>query len=107
MPKKKNIQIRYAKFGKAGDFLKSTFEYYGIERKMVQYKFLQHWAEIVGEELREICEPTGLNKGVLYIRVPNNSWVQELEFSKAIILKRVQKYAISEDQVQEIRFQVK
>jgi len=59
------------------------------EDKVRAYKALPRWKEAVGADLAEVTLPERINKNILYVRVIDAVWAQELSFKKAEILKRL------------------
>jgi predicted nucleic acid-binding Zn ribbon protein len=59
------------------------------EKEVNKYISLPRWNEVVGPDLAEITHPEKIVKSILYVRVPDNVWVQELSLRKSEILKRL------------------
>ncbi len=78
----------------------------GIDKKIAKYKFVSHWAEIVGEDIAKRASPECLRNGALVVRVCNSAWAQELSFQKEIILQRLKKYTPQDEVVKDVVFYV-
>lgn len=91
-------------FEAASAILEKAFKKYGLEDRITQYKFVLHWAEIMGEAISQRSRPEYIKNHTLYIKVADSSWAQELSFQKNIILKRLQKFLDADSVVKDIRF---
>ena len=47
------------------------------------------WSEVVGELLSSKAEPSRIEDGKLFVRVSNSTWMQELQYLKDDIRKRL------------------
>lgn len=66
-------------------FLKRT----GLSWRIKEQKIIENWKEIVGRDIAQNTEPFRLRGGVLFVRVSNPIWVQQLHFLKEIIIKKI------------------
>lgn len=66
-------------------FLKRT----GLSWRIKEQKIIENWQEIVGRDIARNTEPSKLRGGVLYIKVSNSIWMQQLQFLKEEIIKRI------------------
>ena len=57
--------------------------------EVYKYADLPRWKDVVGPDLSEVTHPEKILNNVLYVRVPDNVWVQELSLKKNEILKRL------------------
>lgn len=78
----------------------------GIDKQIARYKFVLHWAEIVGADIAARSKPEFIRDRTLIIRVANSVWAQELTFHKAVILSRLKPYLEKEVMVDDIMFYV-
>ncbi|MFQ5560676.1 MAG: DUF721 domain-containing protein, partial [Nitrospinota bacterium] len=58
----------------------------GIEGKLKQYEALNDWAAIVGEKISNVTTAEKVQDGILYIKVKNSAWRNELLYMKSDIL---------------------
>lgn len=91
---------------KVGALLKLALQRNGIDKKLARYEFVNHWAEIVGEEIARRSRPDCIKGGILVVRVLNSVWAQELYFLKAAILKRTQQYIGEQILLKDVHFLV-
>jgi predicted nucleic acid-binding Zn ribbon protein len=59
------------------------------EKKVNLYRELPRWREAIGEDLAEVTIPEKISRNILYVRVLDDVWAQELSFKKAEILRRL------------------
>lgn len=72
--------------------LSGTLSAYRIKDKLKPYDIFLDWSETVGEEIAKVAWPKKiLNKRILIIQAINSSWVQEIEFMKDDIIKKILK----------------
>jgi len=69
--------------------------------KHLLYKITTNWELIFGNILAKICTPVKIKEDILFISVKNHSWIQELVFSKSLIIKNMNKYKIK---IKDIKF---
>lgn len=61
------------------------------------------WKEIVGEELAGVARPSEWKKGVLFVKVVDPIWLQELTYKKQELLEGL-KRKLSKPLLKDIRF---
>jgi predicted nucleic acid-binding Zn ribbon protein len=59
------------------------------DKEVDKYISLKRWPDVVGESLAAVTHPEKIVRNVLYVKVPDNVWVQELSLRKGEILKRL------------------
>ena len=95
---------------KAQGILSAALRKHGLDEKIARYNFVLHWAEIVGDELAQVCSPSGITAGVLFVKVPSSVWAQELSFQKSVLINRLNRFLIENqegtEQIKDIRFAV-
>lgn len=67
----------------------STLSRIRADKEVDKYLSLQRWPDVVGESLAQVTQPEKIVRNVLYVRVPDNIWVQELSMRKGELLKRL------------------
>ena len=75
----------------------------GIGRKVREYEAVLQWGLIVGEKVAGISAATGIQKGVLIVRVRTAPWRNELNLLKPEIIRKMNE-ALGEEIVKDIRF---
>jgi hypothetical protein len=79
---------------------------HGVARELREHRILARWREIVGETLSERTFPDGLERGVLWVRVKNSSWLHQLSFLRDDLVARIARELGDPPVVREIRFHI-
>jgi hypothetical protein len=88
---------------RVGDILKNYCNRVGLSSRMNEQRLLDAWKEAVGEEVAKRTEPIRIKNRILYLKVTNSVWMQQLQFMKELIVKKLhEKTGI--DFLQDIRF---
>jgi len=66
-------------------FLKSI----GIKGKIEENFAIVHWDKVVGDEIAKQTEPFRVTDGILYVKVADTVWRNELYFLKNEIIKKL------------------
>jgi hypothetical protein len=90
----------------AGDVLAGLLDRHGIRRELREHRILARWREIVGETLAQRTWPDGLERGILWVRVKNSSWLHQLSFLRDDLVARLARDLGDPPLVREIRFHV-
>ena len=75
----------------------------GIENKIKQNEIIVRWPEIVGEKLSKVTTADKVEKGILFVRVTNSAWRNELIYMKTEIINRISS-RLNTDIINDIRF---
>ncbi len=86
-----------------GDILARVMEGEALEKKLKHGVLFRSWSSIVGPLLARRCWPVSVRKGVLLVRVAGPVWMQELQFQKSELLKKVTE-AAGPGRIEDIRF---
>jgi hypothetical protein len=79
---------------------------HGIARELREHRILARWRDLVGEALASRTWPDGLERGVLWVRVKNSSWLHQLSFLRDELVVRLNHELGDPPLVREIRFHV-
>ena len=79
---------------------------HGIARELREHRVLARWREIVGDTLADRTFPDGLERGVLWVRVKNPSWLHQLSFVKDELLAKIAAELGEPPLVKELRFHI-
>lgn len=85
------------------DIVDELYRMYGMKRVHDEHRALDKWNTVVGETIAKMTEIERIVNGILYVKVQNPSWRNELQFRKAHISKRLNE-AIGRDMVKDIVF---
>jgi hypothetical protein len=72
------------------DVLEKFFNRSGMSRRMAEQKILDSWRRAVGRGIAEQTQSLRIQNRVLWVRVTNSVWMQQLQFMKAMILRKIQ-----------------
>lgn len=72
-----------------GDLLRRWLDRQNIEHELTQASIQLQWPEIVGQKLAARTEPRYLHDGVLTVAVASSAWLNELNFMRADLVKRI------------------
>lgn len=72
-----------------GNILTPLLKRTGLSRRIKEQKIIENWKEIVGRDIAQNTEPSKLRGRVLYVRVSNPIWAQQLQFLKEVIIKKI------------------
>jgi len=84
-----------------GPFLKIS----GLSRRMQEQKLLDSWDRVVGDAIVEETRPIRVKNRILQVKVTNSVWMQQLQFMKGLIIKKIQEN-MGNDFLQDIRFYI-
>jgi len=86
-----------------GNSISALLKTYGIEKKVKEYQVIVEWPEIVGKKITEVTNTQKVVDGILFIKVKNSTWRQELFFLKPELLQKISK-KIGPGIIADIRF---
>lgn len=72
-----------------GNILSPFLKRMGLSWRIKEQKIIENWKEIVGQDIAQNTEPSRLRGGVLYVKVSNPIWMQQLQFLKEVIIKKI------------------
>ena len=84
------------------DVLNSENEFSNLRESMKNYNIVEEFEKIF-PELKLIAHPVKVEKKVLFLRVENSVWKSELNFSKNLIMEKINKY-FNQQVIKSIRF---
>jgi hypothetical protein len=90
----------------AADAIGGILGKHGIARELREHRILARWNDIVGETLADRTFPDGLERGVLWVRVKNSSWLHQLSFVKDDLLAKIAAELGNPPLVHELRFHI-
>lgn len=73
-----------------GEILEGYLRQSGLGRRIQEQKILASWEKIVGKAVAENAEPAGVVNEVLRVKVASSVWMQQLQFLKGMVLKRLE-----------------
>ncbi len=82
--------------------LKELIKDLGIEDNILQNQAVHLWSEVVGKRIAKISHAERINRNILFVKVLNDSWRNELIYLKKNIIERLNK-RIGKRVVEDIR----
>jgi len=90
----------------ASNLIERVLSSYGVDRDIREQRIVLEWAAIVGERVARRTWPDGLRDGVLWVRVANSAWLQELSFLRSAMVERANELVGAPPLVREVRLHV-
>ena len=90
----------------ASELLAGLLDQHGIARELREHRILARWREMVGDTLADRTWPDGLERGTLWVRVKNSSWLHQLSFLRDDLVGQLNRELGDPPLVREIRFHV-
>jgi len=88
---------------KLGSIIKDLYKELGLEKCASDYKTIQIWASVVGPHINRVSEVEKIFNGILFVKVKNSAWRNELIFKKKLIMVQLNE-AIGKELVRDIIF---
>jgi hypothetical protein len=88
---KKTMRKRYqpAKLQKIGDILQKVLKRHGVPVRTEDHQLQKIWSEAVGPKIAAYARPDAIKRNVLFVKVANSVWMQQLHFLKQDILEKI------------------
>lgn len=69
--------------------LKRTITNLGLDRKIREFDAVRLFPEVVGEKIAQRAQAVKIDRGMLTVRVASSAWRQELNYTKAEIIEKL------------------
>lgn len=90
----------------AGDLLPKVLSEIRIDRRRAEAEVLKVWNDLLAPDIIAHAQPTGLNKGTLYVSVDSSVWLCEiLRYRRREILDRLH-HSFGRDLIKKLSFRV-
>lgn len=96
-------QKRRGKINSIGQLIDQLARLYHFDKKIKENEVIIKWNEIAGSTIASATEPIRVKDGVLYLKVKNDVWRNELHYQKLNLLRKIQK-SLKEQIITEIIF---
>jgi len=74
--------------------------------RLAMHQIFLCWPEVVGEEIAERTAPEVIRETVLWIRVADPVWLQQLQFEKLTLLEQLNRRIDSASKLTDLRFRL-
>ena len=72
-----------------GDILYKYLRDLGLAQSLKRFEVLRIWPEVVGDSISRVTEPQRLSDGILFVKVNNQTWRNELIYYKSELIRKV------------------
>ena len=83
--------------------LKESLKKAGLYEGVKSIKAVKIWPLVVGKKIADKTEATSINNGILFVKVFNSTWRQELQLQQEKIIDKINR-KVKENIVREIKF---
>ena len=91
---------------KVGDILPKVFVEMRMEKRQAEAEVVKVWNNLIDPRIVAHAQPTGLNKGTLFVTVDSSPWLDEIvRYRRKEILKRLQ-HSFGTEVIAKISFRV-
>src|SRR5262249_36683012 len=88
------------------DLMPSVLGKLGLDRRRAEAEIARVWHHLVDPNITAHAQPTGLNRGTLFVTVDNSAWLSEIvRYRRREILDRLQ-HSFGRDLISRISFRV-
>lgn len=92
-------------FVKIGTVLEKSLKKLRLEKGIKQWKILDIWDKVVGEQIAAVTRPGYVKGKILYIFVRDSIWLQELIFLERMIIEKLNN-KIGDNIIESIYFKI-
>ncbi len=90
----------------AGDLMPQVLKGLGMDRRRAEAEVLKVWNNLIDSTIVAHAQPTGLNKGTLFVSVDSSVWLDEIvRYRRKEILDRLQ-HSFGRELIAKISFRV-
>lgn len=92
-----------AKNKPVGDLIFKFLQSIGIREKIEENLALVYWDSVVGKKIAENAEPYKIAKGIIFVKVEDTVWRNELQYFKNEIIEKLN-HKLGKKTVTDIKF---
>lgn len=85
--------------------LSSVFENRKWHSKLELHKVFEFWHKTVGKDIAAVAQPSFIRGHVLWVKVKDSIWMQQLHFQKILMLEKINEQ-LSGEKFSDIHFQL-
>jgi len=83
---------RSGKMESIGEIISRIVSRQGFEKGIKEGEVLEIWTEIGGKRIAEKTEPVALEQGILFVRVNDSAWRNELSLMSEELREKINEY---------------
>jgi predicted nucleic acid-binding Zn ribbon protein len=73
------------------EILNKILKTYHIEKDIKKEQLFENWERIIGKNLADKCKPVKVEENILFLKVKNSVWRNELKLRQSDLLNLIQK----------------
>lgn len=100
----KQRRARRKEVASAGEVIAGLLEGYHVAEEVRARRLVTEWPAIAGPRFAARTWPDDVRDRVLWVRVSNHSWMQELTFAKAELIARIHELTGDPPLIDDVRF---
>jgi hypothetical protein len=100
----KQRRTRRKQVTSAADAIAGLLEGYHVAEEVRARRLVTEWPAVVGSRFAARTWPEDVRDRVLWVRVSNHSWMQELSFAKAKLIERIHELTGDPPLIDDVRF---
>ena len=85
--------------------LSAVFENKKWHSKLELHRVFEFWNSVVGKEIAAVAQPSLIRGHVLWVKVAESVWMQQLHLQKMLLLKNINQQ-LQDEKISDIRFQL-
>jgi hypothetical protein len=85
--------------------LSSVFENKNWRSKLELHRVFEFWNSTVGKEIAAVAQPSLIRGHVLWVKVTDSVWMQQLHLQKILLLEKINQQ-FQEEKISDIHFQL-
>ena len=101
-PTQSNEAIRPVEISR---LLSTVFEHKNWRAKLELHRVFQFWNSTVGKEIAAVAQPSIIRGHVLWVKVADSVWMQQLHLQKMLLLEKINQQ-LNDEKINDIRFQL-
>lgn len=90
---------------KINRLLSSVFENKKWRSKLELHRVFQFWNSVVGKEIAAVAQPSLIRGHVLWVKVADSVWMQQLHLQKMLLLEKINQN-LHEEKISDMHFQL-
>ena len=90
--KRKKTYIKARKIPDLKSILSAYIKDNKLDKVLDNVKVLNSWNEIVGERISAVSEPVKFSNNILYVKIKNSAWRNEMFMLEKDIIMRINEY---------------
>lgn len=102
--KRSERRARHRRTEHAASLIHHVLDGYKVSRDVREHRVVTEWRAMVGDRLAARTWPDGLRDGVLWVRVANSAWMQELGFLREALIGTLNAHLGRPPLVKELKF---